>query len=99
MNKSMMMRIALVAASAMFSAQGAVYDETTGYVRLLRNGSSASVFPLSTNAVYDSTNGGNTDYLWSDHLALHAGTNYYANIWFRGWPRASTDPAVVESGD
>ena len=44
MNKSMMMRIALVAACAILSAQGAVYDETTGYVRLLRNG--ASVRPL-----------------------------------------------------
>ena len=84
-----------VAALLWGTAQGAVYDETTGYVRLLRNGSSANVYPLSTNAVYDSTNGGNTDFLWSDHLALHAGTNYYANIWFRGWPRASTDPAVI----
>ena len=87
--------LVMVAASAALSAQGAVYDETTGYVRLLRNGSSANVYPLSTNAVYDSTNGGNTDFLWSDHLAIHAGTNYYANTWFRGWPRQSKDPAIV----
>ena len=86
------MVMAAVAASATFPAQGAVYDETTGYVRLLRSGSSASIFPLSTNQVFDADG---TSYVWSDHLAIHTGTNYYANTWFRGWPRQSKDPAIV----
>ena len=93
MSKSMMARIALVAACAILSAQGAVYDETTGYVRLLRNGT-ASVIPLTTNHVAE-ISGSTTNYLWSDHLAIHAGTNYYANMWFRGWNRNTRDPAVI----
>ena len=82
----------LAAALCVGAAQGAVYDETTGYVRLLRSGGSASIFPLSTNQVFDADG---TSYIWSDHLAIHAGTNYYANTWFRGWPRQSKDPAIV----
>ena len=95
MSKKLFGRLAgacLAAALCADAAQGAVYDETTGYVRLLRSGSSASIFPLSTNQVFDADG---TSYVWSDHLAIHAGTNYYANTWFRGWPRQSKDPAIV----
>ena len=84
--------LAAVAALLWGTAQGAVYDETTGYVRLLRNGSAGSIFPLSTNAVYDADK---TSFLWSDHLALHAGTNYYANTWFRSWARESSKSAII----
>ena len=84
--------LAAVAVLLWGTAQGAVYDASTGYVRLLRSGGSGSIFPLSTNQVFDSDN---TSYVWSDHLAIHAGTNYYANIWFRSWARESTKSAVV----
>ena len=92
MKRMFLVGLLAVAAGAALSTQGAVYDETTGYVRLLRSGSSASIFPLSTNQVFDADG---TSYVWSDHLAIHAGTNYYANTWFRGWPRQSKDPAIV----
>ena len=55
-NRTLFGRLAgacLVAAFCVGAAQGAVYDETTGYVRLLKSGSSASIFPLSTNQVFD----------------------------------------------
>ena len=71
----------LVAMSAILSARGAVYDATTGYVTLLRNGTT-SVIPMNTNHVAE-VSGTTTNYLWSDHLALHAGTNYYAGTWSR----------------
>ena len=93
MNKSMMARIALVAACAILSVRGAVYDATTGYVTLLRNGTT-SVIPMNTNHVAE-VSGTTTNYLWSDHLALHAGTNYYAGTWSRSWGRNSTDPAIA----
>ena len=85
--------VCLAAALCLGAAQGAVYDATTGYVRLLRNGT-ASVIPLTTNHVAE-ISGSTTNYLWSDHLASHAGTNYYANMWFRGWNRNTRDPAVI----
>ena len=85
--------VCLAAALCLGAAQGAVYDATTGYVRLLRNGT-ASVIPLTTNHVAE-ISGSTTNYLWSDHLAIHAGTNYYANMWFRGWNRNTRDPAVI----
>ena len=80
----------LAAALCVGAAQGAVYDETTGYVRLLVSGN-AGYSPLSETT--DKNDG--VTYFWSDHLAIHAGTNYYANTWLRGWPRQSKDPAVV----
>ena len=85
--------VCLAAALCLGTAQGAVYDASTGYVRLLRNGT-ASVIPLTTNHVAE-ISGSTTNYLWSDHLAIHAGTNYYANMWFRGWNRNTRDPAVI----
>ena len=70
---SFLVGLFVVAASAICPVQGAVYDATTGYVRLLRNGT-ASVIPLTTNHVAE-ISGSTTNYLWSDHLAIHAGTN------------------------
>ncbi len=74
--------VCLAAALCLGAAQGAVYDETTGYVRLLVSGS-AGYSPLSETT--DKNDG--TTYFWSDHLALHSGTNYYANRFFRSWTR------------
>ena len=87
------MTVLCLVGTVALTAAGAVYDETTGYVRLLWNGT-ASVMPLTTNHVYG-VSGTTTNYVWSDHLALHAGMNYYANTWFRGWLQASSNPATV----
>ena len=70
-------------------AQGAVYDETTGYVRLLVSGN-AGYSPLSETT--DKNDG--VTYFWSDHLALHSGTNYYANKFFRTWTRIDGQTAM-----
>ena len=78
-----------VAALLCGTAQGAVYDETTGYVRLLVSGN-AGFSPLSETT---DKNDGKT-YFWSDHLALHSGTNYYANKFFRSWSRTDGQAAM-----
>ena len=78
-----------VAASAILSAQGAVYDETTGYVTMTEGGPKAGDMPLSQTAATAS----NGNFFWSDHQPLHGNTNYYANVRFRSLSRASTDSA------
>ena len=73
-----------VAAFLWGTAQGAVYDASTGYVTLLVNGSTATDSPMSTTKAEDSAStASNRKYFWSDHLPMHAGTNYYVNTWFR----------------
>ena len=79
----------VAAALCVGAAQGAVYDETTGYVRLLVSGN-AGFSPLSETT---DKNDGKT-YFWSDHLALHSGTNYYANKFFRSWSRTDGQAAM-----
>ena len=78
-----------VAACLWGTAQGAVYDASTGYVRLLVSGN-AGFSPLSETT---DKNDGKT-YFWSDHLALHSGTNYYANKFFRSWTRTDGQAAM-----
>ena len=76
--------VCLSAALCLGTAQGAVYDASTGYVTLLVNGSTATDSPMSTTKAEDSAStASNRKYFWSDHLPMHAGTNYYANTWFR----------------
>ena len=81
--------VCLAAALCLGAAQGAVYDETTGYVRLLVSGN-AGYSPLSETT--DKNDG--VTYFWSDHLALHSGTNYYANKFFRSWTRIDGQAAM-----
>ena len=76
--------VCLSAALCLGTAQGAVYDASTGYVTLLVNGSTATDSPMSTTKAEDSAStASNRKYFWSDHLPMHAGTNYYVNTWFR----------------
>ena len=76
--------VCLAAALCLGAAQGAVYDASTGYVTLVVNGSTGSDSPMSmTKAEDSSSTASNRKYFWSDHLPMHAGTNYYANTWFR----------------
>ena len=91
-NRSLLGRLAgacVAAALCVGAAQGAVYDETTGYVRLLVSGN-AGYSPLSETT--DKNDG--VTYFWSDHLALHSGTNYYANKFFRTWTRIDGQAAM-----
>ncbi|MBR1587665.1 MAG: hypothetical protein IJ658_05000, partial [Kiritimatiellae bacterium] len=89
--------MAAFAASAMLpwgEAYGATYDASTGYVTLLVNGSTATDSPMSTTKAEDSAStDSNRKYFWSDHLPMHAGTNYYANSWFRTLLEASATTA------
>ena len=76
--------VCLSAALCLGAAQGAVYDASTGYVTLLVNGTTATDSPMSTTKAEDSAStASNRKYFWSDHLPMHAGTNYYVNTWFR----------------
>ena len=74
-----------------FGANAATYDASTGYVTLLVGGTNSGDMPITTNAVKTAKG----EYFWSDHLALHAGTNYYANLNFRSFARASTYSAIT----
>ena len=80
-------KLAVVCAAAALclgTAQGAVYDASTGYVTLVVNGSTGSDSPMSMTKAEDSkSTASDPKYFWSDHLPMHAGTNYYANTWFR----------------
>jgi len=64
-----------------WSAAGAVYNASTGYVTLSYAGSGQRQSPLSSTAAQDT---GNNRYFWSDNQAIHTGTNYYLNTWVRG---------------
>jgi hypothetical protein len=76
--------VCLAAALCLGAAQGAVYDASTGYVTLVVNGSTGSDSPMSMTKAEDSkSTASDPKYFWSDHLPMHAGTNYYANTWFR----------------
>ena len=55
-----------------FGVNAATYDASTGYVTLLVGGTNSGDMPITTNAVTTAKG----EYFWSDHLALHAGTNY-----------------------
>ena len=74
-----------------FGVNAATYDASTGYVTLLVGGTNSGDMPITTNAVTTAKG----EYFWSDHLALHAGTNYYANLNFRSFARASTYSAIT----
>ena len=80
-----------VALAGAFGANAATYDASTGYVTLLVGGTNSGDMPITTNAVKTAKG----EYFWSDHLALHAGTNYYANLNFRSFARASTYSAIT----
>ena len=87
-NRTLFGRLAgacLAAAFCVDAARGAVYDASTGYVTLTSNtGSTANDSPMSmTKATDSSSTEANPKYFWSDHLPMHAGTNYYAHVGFR----------------
>ena len=81
-------------AAALFTAApfagAATYDASTGYVTLLNGGAYGSDSPLTTNKV-SKTNSATSVLIdaWSDGLAPHSNTNYYAAKQFRTPPHSA----------
>ena len=77
-----MTKLHLVAGAALLataSVGAATYDASTGYVTLLKQGSTSTDSPLN----YTTPNDSSGVPFWSDGLAIHAGTNYYVETWCR----------------
>ena len=79
---------AIVSAAAFVHA--ATYDASTGYVTLLNGGAYGSDSPLTSNKV-SKTNSATSELIdaWSDGLAPHSNTNYYAEVQFRTPPHSA----------
>ncbi len=81
-------------AAALFTAApfagAATYDASTGYVTLLNGGAYGSDSPLTSNKV-SKTNSATSELIdaWSDGLAPHSNTNYYAEVQFRTPPHSA----------
>ena len=73
--------LAAALVSAATFAGAATYDASTGYVTLVNGGAYGSDSPLTSNKV-SKTNSATSELIdaWSDGLAPHSNTNYYAGV-------------------